>query len=90
MKEIYNNLKSYFEMNIEEGNIKKSSFIWVDYFEDEKSGFEHFVSELKNDKDYKDTDFNNLSSEEVEDISDEIKQKLSDSSFVGAAIRSQF
>lgn len=44
---VYRNLKSNFN------NIDKRNWIWVDFFEDERSGFEHFKSNIESDEDYR-------------------------------------
>lgn len=44
---VYKNLKSNFK------NIDKRNWIWVDFFEDEVSGFEHFKSNIESDEDYR-------------------------------------
>lgn len=76
---VYKNLKSNFK------NIDKRNWIWVDLFEDEESGFEHFKSNMESDEDYKHI------SEELEnkdciedfavDIADDISYKLRKNDF---------
>lgn len=46
LKVVYQLLKRQF------GDISKSSWIWVDFFNDEESGFTYFKEQIENDEDF--------------------------------------
>lgn len=78
---VYKSLRLQFE------GIRKSSWIWVDFFENEESGFNHFKSNIESDKDfeclndesyYHGEDLNDL----VFDIACEIREKISGNNFL--------
>ena len=78
---VYQSLKSQFE------GIKKSSWIWADFFENEESGFEYFKSNIESDKDFE--CLNNESYYQGENLSDlafdiacEIREKIAGNNFL--------
>lgn len=78
---VYKSLKSQFE------GIRKSSWIWVDFFENEESGFDHFKNNLELDKDFE--YLNDESNYDGEDLNDlafdvacEIGEKIAGNNFL--------
>lgn len=78
---VYKSLKSQFE------GIRKSSWIWVDFFENEESGFDYFKSNIESDKDFE--CLNDESYYQGEDLTDlafdiacEIREKIAGNNFL--------
>ncbi len=84
MREIYSLVKKHFEENY-----SKKHWINIDFFKEEKSGFEYFKQQIEQDKDYNKTDFNCLDENDIEVIAQEIIEKLEDGDLFGKVIQHQ-
>ena len=85
LKAIYENLRDKFN------GISKKSWIWADFFDNEKTGFDYFKEQIENDADFsylkEDCDFDD---ELAYDVASEIASKLRANDFFNMRVQSYY